>query len=107
MPTFSSLRLADPPSSRGAWEAQRPALLEAMQQIMGSLPRTGKARARSTSNSTRKWTAALILVVFISYVSRAGVSGTGLFADSPRRPDKLRPRPCFVPIPRTTASATK
>ena len=38
MPTFSSLRLADPPSSRDAWEAQRPALLEAMQQIMGSLP---------------------------------------------------------------------
>ena len=38
MSTFSSLRLAAPPSSRNAWEAQRPALLEAMQQIMGPLP---------------------------------------------------------------------
>ena len=38
MPAFSSLRLAAPPSSRNAWEAQRPALLEAMQQIMGPLP---------------------------------------------------------------------
>ena len=38
MPAFSSLRLAAPPSSRNAWEAQRPALLGAMQQIMGPLP---------------------------------------------------------------------
>ena len=38
MTTFSSLRLTDPPSSRKDWEAQRPTLLEAMQQIMGPLP---------------------------------------------------------------------
>ena len=38
MPAFSSLRLAAPPSSRDAWEAQRPILLEAMQQVMGPLP---------------------------------------------------------------------
>ncbi len=38
MPAFASLRLADSPSARDAWEAQRPALLEAMQQVMGPLP---------------------------------------------------------------------
>ena len=38
MPAFSSLRLAAPPSNRNAWEAQRPALLATMQQIMGPLP---------------------------------------------------------------------
>ncbi len=38
MTAFPNLRLAAPPSNRDAWEAQRPALLEAMQQIMGPLP---------------------------------------------------------------------
>ena len=42
MPAFSSLRLAASPSTRDAWEAQRPALLEAMQQIMGPLPKPEK-----------------------------------------------------------------
>ncbi len=36
--SFSSLRLAAPPSSPDAWQAQRPALLAAMQQVMGPLP---------------------------------------------------------------------
>ena len=38
LPAFASLRLAAPPSTRNAWEAQRPALLKAMQQVMGPLP---------------------------------------------------------------------
>ena len=42
MPAFFSLRLAAPPSSRDAWEAQRPALLAAMQQVMGPFPGTEK-----------------------------------------------------------------
>lgn len=37
MPVFSSLRLVAPPSARDAWEAQRPALWKAMQQVMGPL----------------------------------------------------------------------
>ena len=38
MPDFFSLRLVAPPPTRSAWEAQRPALLTAMQQVMGPLP---------------------------------------------------------------------
>lgn len=44
MPAFSSLRLAAPPSTRDAWEAQRPALSKAMQQVMGPLPGPEKCR---------------------------------------------------------------
>ena len=42
MPPFSSLRRAAAPISRNAWEAQRLALLQAMQQIMGPLPEPEK-----------------------------------------------------------------
>lgn len=38
LPAFARLRLAAPPSTRNAWNAQRPALLKAMQQVMGPLP---------------------------------------------------------------------
>ncbi|NKB69170.1 MAG: alpha/beta hydrolase [Candidatus Latescibacteria bacterium] len=38
MSDFTSLRLAPAPATRNAWEDQRPALLKAMQQVMGPLP---------------------------------------------------------------------
>lgn len=38
MPAFVSLRLAAPPSTRDAWNAQRLVLSKAMRQVMGRLP---------------------------------------------------------------------
>ena len=69
MSAFSSLRLAAPPSSRDDWEAQRPILLEAMQQIMGPLPGPEKRGPLRRPSRLRKWPAVPILARLITYVS--------------------------------------